>query len=163
INKPQEMYYQNIKDSDISSPPEDSQSAEEPSSTTLPPLRLQREALTICPQLHGGVIPDGYGGVNIGHSNQSMQGKGTMDLTVDQETRRRKSVDTEPASPFVSRLSARGDNPIFGTKMGRRQCKSAYNIIKNKTTPESSPQPTPKSDYCNADKAEENDLKKKAS
>ncbi|KAL6085428.1 hypothetical protein STEG23_031706 [Scotinomys teguina] len=45
-------------------------------------------------------------------------------------------------------------------KMGRRQCKSAYNIIKNKTTPESSPQPTPKSDYCNADKAEENDLKK---
>ncbi|KAL6035144.1 hypothetical protein STEG23_016850, partial [Scotinomys teguina] len=44
--------------------------------------------------------------------------------------------------------------------MGRRQCKSAYNIIKNKTTPESSPPPTPKSDYCNADKAEENDLKK---
>ncbi|KAL6093658.1 hypothetical protein STEG23_011038 [Scotinomys teguina] len=45
-------------------------------------------------------------------------------------------------------------------KMGRRQCKSAYNIIKNKTTPESSPPPTPKSDYRNADKAEENDLKK---
>ncbi|KAL6089446.1 hypothetical protein STEG23_002089 [Scotinomys teguina] len=45
-------------------------------------------------------------------------------------------------------------------KMGRRQCKSAYNIIKNKTTPESSPPPTPRSDYCNADKAEENDLKK---
>ncbi|KAL6084095.1 hypothetical protein STEG23_018680 [Scotinomys teguina] len=45
-------------------------------------------------------------------------------------------------------------------KMGRRQCKSAYNIIKNKTTPESSPPPTPKYDYCNADKAEENDLKK---
>ncbi|KAL6085823.1 hypothetical protein STEG23_037227 [Scotinomys teguina] len=45
-------------------------------------------------------------------------------------------------------------------KMGRRQGKSAYNIIKNKTTPESSPPPTPKSDYCNADKAEENDLKK---
>ncbi|KAL6036459.1 hypothetical protein STEG23_034170 [Scotinomys teguina] len=45
-------------------------------------------------------------------------------------------------------------------KMGRRQCKSAYSIIKNKTTPESSPPPTPKSDYCNADKAEENDLKK---
>ncbi|KAL6073220.1 hypothetical protein STEG23_008978, partial [Scotinomys teguina] len=44
--------------------------------------------------------------------------------------------------------------------MGRRQCKSAYNIIKNKTTPESSPPPTPRSDYCNADKAEENDLKK---
>ncbi|KAL6058781.1 hypothetical protein STEG23_034403 [Scotinomys teguina] len=49
---------------------------------------------------------------------------------------------------------------LSGAKMGRSQCKSAYNIIKNKTTPESSPQPTPKSDYCNADKAEENDLKK---
>ncbi|KAL6086534.1 hypothetical protein STEG23_005033 [Scotinomys teguina] len=45
-------------------------------------------------------------------------------------------------------------------KMGRRQGKSAYNIIKNKTTPESSPPPTPKSDFCNVDKAEENDLKK---
>ncbi|KAL6051239.1 hypothetical protein STEG23_005927 [Scotinomys teguina] len=45
-------------------------------------------------------------------------------------------------------------------KMGRRQCKSAYSTIKNKTTPESSPPPTPKSDHCNADKAEENDLKK---
>ncbi|KAL6037816.1 hypothetical protein STEG23_022175 [Scotinomys teguina] len=44
--------------------------------------------------------------------------------------------------------------------MGRHQCKSAYNIKKNKTTPESSPPPTPKSDYCNAEKAEENDLKK---
>ncbi|KAL6055554.1 hypothetical protein STEG23_020536, partial [Scotinomys teguina] len=50
--------------------------------------------------------------------------------------------------------------PLSEAKMGRRQCKSAYNIIKNKTTPESSPPPTPKSDYCNADKAEENDLKK---
>ncbi|KAL6037869.1 hypothetical protein STEG23_028460 [Scotinomys teguina] len=50
--------------------------------------------------------------------------------------------------------------PLSQAKMGRRQCKSAYNIIKNKTTPESSPPPTPKSDYCNADKAEENDLKK---
>ncbi|KAL6091626.1 hypothetical protein STEG23_021002 [Scotinomys teguina] len=49
---------------------------------------------------------------------------------------------------------------IFQAKMGRRQGKSAYNIIKNKTTPESSPPPTPKSDFCNADKAEENDLKK---
>ncbi|KAL6055140.1 hypothetical protein STEG23_028146 [Scotinomys teguina] len=50
--------------------------------------------------------------------------------------------------------------PLSQAKMGRRQCKSAYNIIRNKTTPESSPSPTPKSDYCNADKAEENDLKK---
>ncbi|KAL6088692.1 hypothetical protein STEG23_010723 [Scotinomys teguina] len=56
-----------------------------------------------------------------------------------------------PARDFLTTLKA---------KMGRRQCKSAYNIIKNKTTPESSPPPTPKSDYCNADKAEENDLKK---
>ncbi|KAL6044662.1 hypothetical protein STEG23_032923 [Scotinomys teguina] len=50
--------------------------------------------------------------------------------------------------------------PLSEAKMGQRQCKSAYNIKKNKTTPESSPPPTPKSDYCNAEKAEENDLKK---
>ncbi|KAL6042872.1 hypothetical protein STEG23_007557, partial [Scotinomys teguina] len=50
--------------------------------------------------------------------------------------------------------------PLSETKMGRRQCKSTYNIIKNKTTPESSPPPTPRSDHCNADKAGENDLKK---
>ncbi|KAL6057087.1 hypothetical protein STEG23_025114 [Scotinomys teguina] len=50
--------------------------------------------------------------------------------------------------------------PSREAKMGRHQCKSGYNIIKNKITPESSPPPTPKSDYCNADKAEENDLKK---
>ncbi|KAL6081915.1 hypothetical protein STEG23_009860 [Scotinomys teguina] len=54
----------------------------------------------------------------------------------------------------------KADFLLCQAKMGRRQCKSAYNIIKNKTTPESSPSPTPKSDYCNADKAEENDLKK---
>ncbi|KAL6033361.1 hypothetical protein STEG23_021987 [Scotinomys teguina] len=56
--------------------------------------------------------------------------------------------------------SQKWDDVNAKAKMGRRQCKSAYNIIKNKTTPESSPPPTPKSDYCNADKAEENDLKK---
>ncbi|KAL6082030.1 hypothetical protein STEG23_029415, partial [Scotinomys teguina] len=50
--------------------------------------------------------------------------------------------------------------PLSKAKMGRHQCKSTYNIIKNKTTPESRPPPTPRSDYCNADKAEENDLKK---
>ncbi|KAL6082301.1 hypothetical protein STEG23_021456, partial [Scotinomys teguina] len=66
------------------------------------------------------------------------------------------------SSPILSYKKAK---PPMGSqqnlaKMGRRQCKSAYNIIKNKTTPESSPPPTPKSDYCNADKAEENDLKK---
>ncbi|KAL6064440.1 hypothetical protein STEG23_029771 [Scotinomys teguina] len=45
-------------------------------------------------------------------------------------------------------------------KNGPTSMQKCYNIIKNKTTPESSPPPTPKSDYCNADKAEENDLKK---
>ncbi|KAL6092668.1 hypothetical protein STEG23_038223 [Scotinomys teguina] len=50
--------------------------------------------------------------------------------------------------------------PLSQAKMGRCQCKSAYNIIKNKTTPVSSPPPTPRSDYCHTDKAEENDLKK---
>ncbi|KAL6035571.1 hypothetical protein STEG23_031945 [Scotinomys teguina] len=52
--------------------------------------------------------------------------------------------------------------PLSEAEMGRRQCKSTYNIIKNKTTSKSSPQPTPRPDHCNVDKAEENDLKKKA-
>ncbi|KAL6047071.1 hypothetical protein STEG23_026865 [Scotinomys teguina] len=43
--------------------------------------------------------------------------------------------------------------------MGRRQCKSTYNNKKNKTSPESSPPPTPRPEHCNVDKAEENDLK----
>ncbi|KAL6040138.1 hypothetical protein STEG23_038032 [Scotinomys teguina] len=43
--------------------------------------------------------------------------------------------------------------------MGRRQCKSTYNNMKNKTSPESSPPPTPRPEHCNVDKAEENDLK----
>ncbi|KAL6091185.1 hypothetical protein STEG23_015435, partial [Scotinomys teguina] len=51
--------------------------------------------------------------------------------------------------------------PLSKAEMGQRQCKSAYNIIKNKTSPESSPPPTPRPpDHCNVDKAEENDLKK---
>ncbi|KAL6089223.1 hypothetical protein STEG23_031369 [Scotinomys teguina] len=69
-----------------------------------------------------------------------------------------------PSTPLDLEVTGESaHNPIEEcqhAKMGRRQCKSAYNIIKNKTTPESSPPPTPKSDYCNADKAEENDLKK---
>ncbi|KAL6042566.1 hypothetical protein STEG23_023889, partial [Scotinomys teguina] len=44
-------------------------------------------------------------------------------------------------------------------EMGRRQCKSKYNNMKNKTSPESSPPPTPRPEHCNVDKAEENDLK----
>ncbi|KAL6086561.1 hypothetical protein STEG23_006875 [Scotinomys teguina] len=43
--------------------------------------------------------------------------------------------------------------------MGRRQCKSTYNNIKNKTSLESSPLPTPRPEHRNVDKAEENDLK----
>ncbi|KAL6081111.1 hypothetical protein STEG23_032802 [Scotinomys teguina] len=43
--------------------------------------------------------------------------------------------------------------------MGRRQCKSTYNNMKNKISPESSPPPTPRPEHCNVDKAEENDLK----
>ncbi|KAL6075612.1 hypothetical protein STEG23_011555 [Scotinomys teguina] len=50
--------------------------------------------------------------------------------------------------------------PLSEAEMGRRQCKSTYNNIKNKTTPESSPPPTPRPDHCNVDKAEDNDLKK---
>ncbi|KAL6039049.1 hypothetical protein STEG23_008274 [Scotinomys teguina] len=43
--------------------------------------------------------------------------------------------------------------------MGRCQCKSTYNNMKNKTSPELSPPPTPRPEHCNVDKAEENDLK----
>ncbi|KAL6086246.1 hypothetical protein STEG23_038376 [Scotinomys teguina] len=43
--------------------------------------------------------------------------------------------------------------------MGRHQCKSTYNNMKNKTSPESSPPPTTRPEHCNVDKAEENDLK----
>ncbi|KAL6091388.1 hypothetical protein STEG23_027126 [Scotinomys teguina] len=43
--------------------------------------------------------------------------------------------------------------------MGQRQRESTYNNIKNKTSPESSPPPTPRPEHCNVDKAEENDLK----
>ncbi|KAL6030719.1 hypothetical protein STEG23_011368 [Scotinomys teguina] len=43
--------------------------------------------------------------------------------------------------------------------MGRRQCKSTYYNMKNKTSPESSPPPTPRPEHFNVDKAEENDLK----
>ncbi|KAL6084508.1 hypothetical protein STEG23_026228 [Scotinomys teguina] len=42
--------------------------------------------------------------------------------------------------------------------MGRRQRKSTYNM-KNKTSTESSPPPTPRPEQINVDKAEENDLK----
>ncbi|KAL6045179.1 hypothetical protein STEG23_013870 [Scotinomys teguina] len=44
--------------------------------------------------------------------------------------------------------------------MGRHQRKRAYSNIKNKTSPESSPPPTPRPEHCHVDKAEENDLKK---
>ncbi|KAL6093965.1 hypothetical protein STEG23_015105 [Scotinomys teguina] len=50
-------------------------------------------------------------------------------------------------------------DPSSKEEMGRRQCKSTYNNIKNKTSPESSPPPTPRPEHCNVDKAEENDLK----
>ncbi|KAL6089509.1 hypothetical protein STEG23_029455 [Scotinomys teguina] len=49
--------------------------------------------------------------------------------------------------------------PPSKVEMGRRQCKSTYNNIKNKTSPGSSPPPTPRPKHCNVDKAEENDLK----
>ncbi|KAL6065666.1 hypothetical protein STEG23_028027, partial [Scotinomys teguina] len=48
--------------------------------------------------------------------------------------------------------------PSSKAEMGRNQCKSTYNI-KNKTSPESSPPPTPRPEQCNVDEAEENDLK----
>ncbi|KAL6085343.1 hypothetical protein STEG23_031154 [Scotinomys teguina] len=49
--------------------------------------------------------------------------------------------------------------PPSKAEMGRHQCKSTYNNMKNKTSPESSPPPTPRPEQCNVDKAEEKDLK----
>ncbi|KAL6039689.1 hypothetical protein STEG23_005645 [Scotinomys teguina] len=49
--------------------------------------------------------------------------------------------------------------PPFKAEMRRCQCKSTYDNIKNKTSPESSPPPTPRPEHCNVDKTEENDLK----
>ncbi|KAL6092942.1 hypothetical protein STEG23_001041 [Scotinomys teguina] len=43
--------------------------------------------------------------------------------------------------------------------MGRRQWKSTYNNMKNKTSSESSPPPTQRPEHCNVDKVEENDFK----
>ncbi|KAL6091544.1 hypothetical protein STEG23_024167 [Scotinomys teguina] len=71
-----------------------------------------------------------------------------------------KAEENDLKKSLMKMLEEAFEEKMKNAKMGRRQCKSAYNIIKNKTTPESSPPPTPKSDYCNADKTEENDLKK---
>ncbi|KAL6082505.1 hypothetical protein STEG23_002754, partial [Scotinomys teguina] len=49
--------------------------------------------------------------------------------------------------------------PSSKAEMGRGQCKSTNNNIKNKTSPESSPPPTPRPEHCNVDKAEEMTLK----
>ncbi|KAL6085336.1 hypothetical protein STEG23_030569 [Scotinomys teguina] len=45
--------------------------------------------------------------------------------------------------------------PLSEVEMGQRQCKSTYNNIKNKTSPEPSPPSTPTPEHCNVDKAEE--------
>ncbi|KAL6055147.1 hypothetical protein STEG23_028153 [Scotinomys teguina] len=84
-------------------------------------------------------------------STQRPKGPRSTQTAVDKDDSR------APRPHWIKRPSLA---PLPKAKMGRRQCKSTYNIIKNKTTPESSPPPTPRSDYCNADKAEENDLKK---
>ncbi|KAL6090469.1 hypothetical protein STEG23_033279, partial [Scotinomys teguina] len=49
--------------------------------------------------------------------------------------------------------------PPTKAEMGRHQWKSTHNNIKNNTSPESSPPPTPRPEHCNVDKSEENDLK----
>ncbi|KAL6092609.1 hypothetical protein STEG23_028843 [Scotinomys teguina] len=65
------------------------------------------------------------------HSNSSRKGLKSTQPPLDQ--------DTYPC-------------PIIPGKNGPASMQKCFNIIKNKTTPESSPPPTPKSDYCNADK-----------
>ncbi|KAL6091762.1 hypothetical protein STEG23_000171 [Scotinomys teguina] len=76
----------------------------------------------------------------------------------DQETAshpRRKRILEHPDTIGTRDLCC----PPSTAEMGRRQCKSKYNNMKNKTSPESSPPPTLRSEHCNVDKAEENDLK----
>ncbi|KAL6084370.1 hypothetical protein STEG23_022612 [Scotinomys teguina] len=76
----------------------------------------------------------------------------------DQETAshpRRKRIQEHPDTIGTTDLSC----PPSKAEMGRRQCKSKYNNMKNKTSPESSPPPTLRPEQCNVDKAEENDLK----
>ncbi|KAL6092220.1 hypothetical protein STEG23_026748 [Scotinomys teguina] len=76
----------------------------------------------------------------------------------DQETAshpRRKRIQEHPDT-----IGTR-DLPCSPSKveMGRHQCKGKYNNMRNKTSPESSPPPTPRPEHCNVDKAEGNDLK----
>ncbi|KAL6078508.1 hypothetical protein STEG23_011077 [Scotinomys teguina] len=76
----------------------------------------------------------------------------------DQETAshpQRKRIQEHPDTTGTKDLSC----PPSKAEMGRRQCKSKYNNMKNKTSPESSPPPTPRPEQCNVDKSEENDLK----
>ncbi|KAL6034233.1 hypothetical protein STEG23_023044 [Scotinomys teguina] len=68
---------------------------------------------------------------------------------------RRKRIQEHPDTIGTRDLFC----PPSKAEMGRRQCKSKYNNMKNKTSPESSPPPTPRPEHCNVDKAEENDLK----
>ncbi|KAL6085627.1 hypothetical protein STEG23_020220 [Scotinomys teguina] len=76
----------------------------------------------------------------------------------DQETAshpRRKRIQEHPDTIGTRDLSC----PPSKAEMRRRQCKSKYSNMKNKTSPESSPPPTPRPEHCSVDKAEENDLK----
>ncbi|KAL6031658.1 hypothetical protein STEG23_018079 [Scotinomys teguina] len=68
---------------------------------------------------------------------------------------RRKKTQEHPDTIVTRDLPC----SLSKAEMGRRQCKSTYNNMKNKTSPESSPPPTPRPEHCNVDKAEENDLK----
>ncbi|KAL6039625.1 hypothetical protein STEG23_034530 [Scotinomys teguina] len=71
-----------------------------------------------------------------------------------------KTNDSTKKQKGVSNEKSRGTaEPAQKAEMGRRQCKSKYNNMKNKTSPESSPPPTTRPEHCNVDKAEENDLK----
>ncbi|KAL6048247.1 hypothetical protein STEG23_002138 [Scotinomys teguina] len=80
------------------------------------------------------------------------QRKRTKEQLVTQRGRGSRSTQT----PLEQETSPA---PSSKAEMGRHQCKSTYNNIKIKTSPESSPPPTPRPEHCNVDKAEENDLK----
>ncbi|KAL6076001.1 hypothetical protein STEG23_007608 [Scotinomys teguina] len=87
-----------------------------------------------------------------GAASQDPQKKRTQEQPVTLRGRGPRSTQT-PSEQETSPA------PSSKAEMGRRQCKSTYNNIKNKTSPESSPPPTPRPEHCNVDKAEENDLK----
>ncbi|KAL6032131.1 hypothetical protein STEG23_011436 [Scotinomys teguina] len=69
----------------------------------------------------------------------------------------------QPLRRYTTRKVSKEECPVVcitgKAEIGRHQGKITYNNMKNKTSSESSPPPTPRPENCNVDKAEVNDLK----